>query len=674
MGVKKIFVTVAYILLLASYSLCGDADWQRSIREGENAYVKMKEVWLGSKDKYLNRLLAPLMTGKRLYTLDGKSSSDQVRLMCPGADPSVEVFVQPSATKDLSFITVKYDSNFDGKEDSVLTVPGPVSGICADGFVRCRAGTWDECKFYRWVFTSSLTYMEVPETALTNCYCINSSCTSLPYTSYARQVISTIGSGVVSALVRANPRFAIGGGEVDPSGMYIRYFAQNARECVFENAGRLLGYGFRDADEAYSYNMDLMARADEEIARQSADPESLYNLVYNMPTPSGERKTCTIIRSVYFDSSSCTVKNSFVDGCVSLENDPKCRLEKEKRCDVNGNCVITYASFSPTGLSLAPTCKTIVDKAKAIQCLIECRGNLGTTDGGCPLNPSKPGSVCYNGHVVGYALQGDTVILTLEYRTFHGTCGKEASYPVCGTAHISLVYPSQDNDPCIVIKKGGTVYFKHCCHDCDSGYSFSGDVKTNGIERVYAKIDDSGACDVITSFTFQVYLKLRKDVEKVCYPWWRIERTYYCERSDLDIDLRRPAHIDSTIREASFGAEYEDLIKNPRSGRWSVLPGQRVKSELSDIQGKCIPACKVRIWVDPAQAKEDKTSKDYRYVSGHYRYLYRLCEGNSCPVRPGEEVVQGCTCVNDFNRWISVNEVLRISGIDEICSTGKKRH
>jgi len=358
---------------------------------------------------------------------------------------------------------------------------------------------------------------------------------------------------------------------------------------------------------------------------------------------------------------------------------------------VNGVCVVTYTSFSPTGMSLAPTCKTLVDKAKALQCLIECKGNLGTTDGGCPVSTNKPNSVCYNGHVVGYELEGDnTVILTLEANIRDYLCNKQALYPVCGTAHIQ-VGVDNDDDPCAVVKVGvsdserfscknpectdfghsGRYALRHCCHDC-STYSWEGDITTNGIEKVYVVSGTTGAChDQKTFFLFQVRLKLRDDIQKVCYPWWRAERTYFCSKSTFDIDLRRTAHIDSTIKETGYGANYEDLIK--KDERWTLKPDQRIESQLGDIQGQCLYACKVRVWVDPASAKETRTSADYRYTSGHYRYSYRLCDKGSCPVGPGEEMVQGCSCVNDFNRWMSVSEVFRISGIDEVCSSGRRK-
>ena len=660
----KIYWLFAVLLMLICSTCFPEDDWQKSIREGENAYQKMKQVWLRSEEKYQNSLIAPLMTGGALFSLDGKSSGN-VQLMCPGADPSIDILIQPSGTKDLSFITVAYDSNGDGRIDSHATFTGPISGVCADGFARCSPGSWNNCTFYRWTFDGVLRAEQVPQSLLTNCCCINSSCTSLPFTSYSKQVLQTVGSGVVSAIVRARPRLAVSSGEI--YGMEIRYFSQNASRCTFSSQGKLFNYGFTDADSQFAFNLDLQTKTDQEIARQGTDPDSLYNLVKNMPSPDAERRVCNIVRSAYFDSTTCTVHTQTVDGCRELENDPDCRLEREVIYDLYGNSAVTYANFSPYPQSLAPTCKTLFDKAKALQCCMECRGNVCKTDGGCPVGP---GGVCYSGHITSYEFVSDSkVAFSLDFRTLHGTCGKAASYRVCGTANIYAWYPAGDDDPWIEIRKDGKCEFCIHEHDTSGNKGFDGDVTTTGIQEVSGYVNDSGACDVITSFVFRVFVVLDSDKQKICHDWWRKTRTYVCRKSGLDIDLRREAKIDSTIHGTDTGAQYDDLVKI--NSVWTQKPDQFVPSRL-ETQPDCIPACKLRKWVEPAQATEDSTSRDYRLTSGHYQFIYRLCEDGTCPVKEGEEIVQNCSCINDFNRWISASEVFRISSIDEICSSGKK--
>jgi hypothetical protein len=123
----------------------------------------------------------------------------------------VEILAQPPSTGDLGTLTISRDKDLDGHFDEALSVPQPVSGICANGIIACDAGTWNNCHTYRWTVGSGndLKLAEVDLTSLAACYCINASCGSnLAWTNLAT-VLKDIGGGVVGALTTADPRIAV---------------------------------------------------------------------------------------------------------------------------------------------------------------------------------------------------------------------------------------------------------------------------------------------------------------------------------------------------------------------------------------------------------------------------------------------------------------------------------
>ena len=670
------FITVLLfgsMLMLSSISYCEDDNFSQNLNKAKKEVGNIKQQfysrWLSSKENIENNLQKPLISNVPLYSLD-RSESGNAQLICPGQQTAMEILTQPSGSGDLNFIQVVYDLNLDGNFDGSLYISGPISGVCANGFIKCNAGTWNNCHYYRWRYSNgSLGYEEVPVTALGGCYCINRSCVSTPILSYKDIVLNSIGGGIAAVLSEANPGFGISSGQID--GFYIRYFAQNAGKCDLSAAGNLTRYGFSSPEEVNPAQLEVLT--EQEVEAQNTDQDSPYYLLtHSTAQLQEEKRECEKRRVVNFDSSSCRFVNTTVNGCASLERDENCVLEYEEVYDLYGNSVVTYRNFNPTGLFLlGKTCKEF-DRTQFVNCLLNCNENFssyGTTDGGCPVGVG-PGKICYAGHIASWDFISDNEIAVHLSLTRRVNCVREVDYDVCGKTVIN--YKTSD-DPCIVIKVNNQTKFSYCDHTSSDETPYSKEWEYNSGSnrvRVFAHCDDAGSCNTSPSLGMTVYLKFNPVVSKVCYNWWRIKRIYVCKTEELKPDMTRIKHIDQTFQETSYGATYEDMIQ--KNGVWITLSNQRVELYRPEGDESCIKACKIRKFVIPAQSSASGTEKDFR-DPGHVVITYRTCIGDSCPVNTGEGILEGCKCIRNFNESISVLQALRMSAMDMTCTDGVQK-
>src|SRR5690606_18909531 len=98
-------------------------------------------------DTLLRNYVTPGMSGQPVTTVDGAKSFTPT-LACQKTANLLEVLIQPSSTGDIGVVRISRDKDLDGKFDSNLTLPAPVSGICANGVISCNPGTWDQCRSY----------------------------------------------------------------------------------------------------------------------------------------------------------------------------------------------------------------------------------------------------------------------------------------------------------------------------------------------------------------------------------------------------------------------------------------------------------------------------------------------------------------------------------------------
>lgn len=622
---------------------------QMAIEAANNMGKQVRNAWT-SPERLSRNVTRPVMTGQLpLRTLDG-TTDFTAAISCPGSASLFQVIIQPGPTMDLNFIKVVYDADLNGTLDTSLDIPGPVSGICANGFVSCTPGTWDDCHWFTWSIngTSPSPLQVAPSSPgeLGGCYCINSGCSQGNIMSMKDQVLLSLGGGISAALSIANPRFAATKVQID--GFTVSYFGQNVGACsVPEDAH---GSSQPRPEDAFTNAALLQAMTESELASQGAITGSLYSTLYNSPARTNSLiSTCTMERTAVLITELCAVQESETNNCQALASDPGCTLKKEVAYDINNNPVVTYDNYAPTGVTPLATCKEFdpgqFGSIDINQCIQD--GNV-VTDGGCQIQ---------------YTCQATSYLSNLEIwscslpPTGQTACGDIFDYQVCGKIDLGWNIP---DDPCELITIGENVVRDYCPGHTGDITPDSGTLSHNSGNqqiRVYMKLENQERCNGWAGGQAVVYLR-PANLHDICHDWWRIERTYVCQSSNgTTPDLSRADAVAESVTQNEDSWSYTDNGQTYNIG---------ITMEENDNQ--CMKICKVRKAASEASARADATTADFRYSSGSILYLYKTCVDGQCPVSPGETLVRGCGCISDFNLAYGVMEALRQAAGDQVCS------
>jgi len=181
-------------LFLLSFSYANQVNyWSEGSSLGSNILSQYKNNLKG-------RVNNPIANGTKLYTLDNSQSGD-VSITCSKEMPILKITYSTNGGGDIN-INVLEDLDLNGNYEISFSVSG-VSGICANGFIKCNSGTWNNCRFYELYFNgNNFYYKETSNSNLVQCYCINNSCGSLSSNSSAK-ILSDLG-GAFASLIRNN--------------------------------------------------------------------------------------------------------------------------------------------------------------------------------------------------------------------------------------------------------------------------------------------------------------------------------------------------------------------------------------------------------------------------------------------------------------------------------------
>ena len=178
-----------------------------------NANSLLRDI-KGNMDGRVNK---PITDGQKISTFDGKQEG-KVSITCAEESNLMRISYSTTSGGDIN-LYVEDDFNFDGNFKNNLYVSG-ISGICANGFIICNGGTWNNCKYYLLGFNgSNITYNQTSNLNLSSCYCINSSCGNLSSNSKIR-VLTDIG-GAIAGIIR-NKYYIVSNIVIDGSYAYIK--------------------------------------------------------------------------------------------------------------------------------------------------------------------------------------------------------------------------------------------------------------------------------------------------------------------------------------------------------------------------------------------------------------------------------------------------------------------
>ena len=311
---------------------------------------------INTPDKLNKRISKPLTDDAApLETFTGQQIANAA-LTRESSDVFLEVSAIQMASGDMS-VQVSSDFGFTGSFTHTFAVPVPISGVCANGFVACDPGTWNNPAYYLWSVDAN---MVIDLTAalpgdVVGCYCVNASCG--PITDI-KSILAHIGGAVVGAIEDRDPRLIVT--RVESTAASIKYYGQNSGHTT-----NLQGTYYSGPDKpetVYRSTSDaaLNAETNRILALQQSDPQSPYSAVektFSNTEKPANPNTCLIRRSIVLTQPLPTV--SLSDTCAAI--DPAtCKLKNERVCDYDGgNCVETYASFNPTLKKPLSHCKTI---------------------------------------------------------------------------------------------------------------------------------------------------------------------------------------------------------------------------------------------------------------------------------------------------------------------------
>jgi hypothetical protein len=348
----KIALKVFLILLIIPV-VCFADEYEDARNAGKAAANLVRnEINTGEK---INKRIAGPMTDSEAPLMTFGQVADQVAMNIEITNHSSSEFLtitaSPVSTGDIRNMSIEMDTDFDGVLDSTYIVPYTISGVCANGFITCLAGTWDGCANYQWRFSSPGGIRAVlvsTQDELKGCYCINTGCNSTITFDNMPMVLKDLGGAIVGAVQSYSPNYSIT--RVEEGQNSIKYYGQNTGAIDINHDGYFSGVTRPDRMYNPENAAALNSTASIQTNRQSGDLDSYYSKLsssYEAIDQPVSEKECIIRHSVNFSGGSAPVVRE-ADSC-SGSSFTGCKLMEEYVCDYNGaNCVQTFDNFNPT--------------------------------------------------------------------------------------------------------------------------------------------------------------------------------------------------------------------------------------------------------------------------------------------------------------------------------------
>lgn len=275
------------ILAISSVALAPQGGQAQEMEERARAAAAASRAKSSDSDAIISNYVNPGLAGEAISTTDS-SATFTTHIACQRSATMLELLIQPGATGDITHMRIARDSNIDGMFDENLTLPIPVSGICANGIISCDPGSWNNCRPFKWEVApaGNLKLGEVPLTELSACYCVNGSCGSNLVLGNLDSVLKDLGGGIVGALTTADPRIGVTQASVE--GPVIRYVGAQTTACTDSPS---VG--------ATTYAANPTALAGDAAA--TAQASSIFQALAGSSAGSGkaqETRACTITREI----------------------------------------------------------------------------------------------------------------------------------------------------------------------------------------------------------------------------------------------------------------------------------------------------------------------------------------------------------------------------------------
>ena len=640
------------LLLLATSLAMPIAAQAQTMEERARAAAEASREKSADSEAIQQNYLTPGLAGEAITTVDGTKSFNP-SLACQTTATLLEILAQPGSTGDITSLRISRDKDLNGAFDQTLTLPMPVSGICANGVIACQPGTWNQCRSYKWDVSAAgdLKLTEVDLTALAGCYCVNNSCGSNLVWGNMAATLKDIGGGVVGALTSADPRIGVARAAID--GPIIRYTGAQSTACA-PNPSL--------AQTVYRANP---AQIQGDAASVAAG-NSVFQALKGSPAGMGKAeqiRACTIRREVKLEAVTADgIIARTSGGYATYADTPETRafLLGSPRDDSlsGGSCRIhdfrmTLDVGDPDRLVSARLSQILFDDW--VQVRVD--GVLVHADPGSWTGAGLPPGKCERGRtwyaypnldLKPYLTKGSHEIWV---RVAVGGEG-EVSARIDATLDLSCNPTERLIDTC-----AGYAADAHCqLHDenVDGVQTFKNGVGTGLTPLPQTRLFESGTCSL-----------------SLVRPWFERDRRYRCT-IDTGVlpqpDLSRGAYIIDHSTETLLADRV--LTKDggyATSSRAFALPDR-------GSVAACEPICKTRAPKANTGVAPDGVVGARQNAPTGWDTFYHACTRSSagadlCPVGDGEELVSDCGCLDDFPEAIVMMQTVRLGGADMICTS-----
>ena len=630
-------------LLLAAATLAMPASAQ-TMEDRARAAAAASQSRTSSSQVLLQNYVTPGLAGRPISTIDGKTSFTAA-LACAKSAKLLEMLVQPAPSGDLGTVRISRDTDLDGTFDTSLTLPMPVSGICANGIVSCQLGTWNACKFFRWdvdgASTLKLTQVDMPN--VQSCYCINASCgTNLAWGNMP-QILGDLGGAIVGALTTADPRYGVA--EAQVNGPVIDYAGAQVTSCASAPAV---------TQTAYAGNPSAITGD----ATAQAAGNGIFQMLKGSPAGVGkvaETRSCTIQRQVTITSPSY---DDIITATGSYQSVAVCGTGcRRYRIGGTGSCDVPPPTFSARFTlhkpeRLVSTRIVAMDGDDWMQARVN--GTPVTSIGDDPWMTLGVPSACGTDHHhdaapnvdLSGALKAGTVqvdalirahgshksgMMDIEIQVDTGCASTETVADLCGgyAADPQCTLQNEAVDGVDTVKNG---------------------IVTGLTPLPTTRLFGSASCTI-----------------QLTRPFFERDRAYRCIS-----DTGSPPTPDLTRAEYIIDHSTETLLADrtvAADGSITTTSTPFSRPTKPSVPA-CEPICKTTApLANTAAAPAGVVGAEQNVPTGT-DIFYHVCDtANRCPIGPGETLVSDCGCLDTFPEAAVMMQAVRLAGADISCTS-----
>lgn len=603
----------------------------------------------GDSDTISNNYLTPGLANQPVSTVDN-SRSFTPNIACQQSSTMLEMLVQPGATGDITHLSIAQDRDLDGKFDSNLTLPVPVSGICANGVMSCDPGSWNNCRSFQWDVASSgdlkLTQVDLP--ALSGCYCVNASCGANLVAGNLPSVLKDLGGGVVGALTTADSRIGVAQASIE--GPVIRYTGAQTTACT--NSPQVTATAYRANPTAISGD-----------ASSTSQASSVFTALAASPAGNGkaeQSRSCTIEREITVKawdfedivaaSGAITATSSCGTGCLRFE------IRGAGSCGSSPPVyAVTFTPLLPARIRSARIVEMGADdwvQARINSVVVGYAGKRRWTGDALPSGDCRiSDDPWYNRNPIDFTAQLQAGATTVGARV-RGGGGGNWGYV---TVEIQVDTDCEVSERLVDLCAGyaGDTACRLTQEDVDGVETVRNGVNTGLKPLPQTRLFGTGRCTYQYSRDF--FLRTRR---------------YACLIDTSGItqpDLSRAAYI--------IDHSTETLLADQTRGADGSLSQTSRAFALPDrpTVTACEAVCKTRApsansGVGPAGTVAQKQNVPVGWDS-----FYHVCTSdNVCPLGPGEEIVSNCGCLDDFPEAVFMMQTVRLAGSDLACTAASR--